>query len=66
MLPVKKKIIIISIIVLVVILFITLIIYFNTRIVVDNSSFTLKDDLTVNVYNNVKVKYFIKDIKDIW
>lgn len=63
MLPVKKKIIIISIIVLVVILFITLIIYFNTRIVVDNSSFTLKDDLTVNVYNNVKVKYFIKDIE---
>lgn len=57
----KKKIIIISIIVLV-ILVVSLIIYFNTRIVVDNSGFTLKDDLTVNVYSDVKVKDFIKDI----
>ena len=62
MLPVKKKIIIISVIVLVVILVISLIIYFNTRIVVDNSGFTLKDDLTINVYSDVKVKDFIKDI----
>ena len=62
MLPVKKKIIIISVIVLVVILVVSLIIYFNVRIVVDNSGFTLKDDLTVNVYSNVKVKDFIKDI----
>ena len=61
MLPVKKKIIIISIIVLI-ILVVSLIIYFNTRIVVDNSGFTLKDDLTVNVYSDVKVKDFIKDI----
>ena len=61
MLPVKKKIIIISIIVLG-ILVVSLIIYFNTRIVVDNSGFTLKDDLTVNVYSDVKVKDFIKDI----
>ena len=63
MLPVKKKIIIISaIVIVVVILIISLIIYFNVRIVVDNSGFTLKDDLTVNVYSNVKVKDFIKDI----
>ena len=62
MLPVKKKIIIISSIVIVAILIISLIIYFNVRIVVDNSGFTLKDDLTVNVYSNVKVKDFIKDI----
>lgn len=62
MLPVKKKIIIISTIVIVVILVISLIIYFNTRIVVDNSAFTLNDDLTVNVYSGVKVKDFIKDI----
>ena len=62
MLPVKKKIIIISAIVIVAILIISLIIYFNVRIVVDNSGFTLKDDLTVNVYSNVKVKDFIKDI----
>lgn len=62
MLPVKKKIIIISSIVIVAILIISLIIYFNVRIVVDNSGFTLKDDLTVNVYSDVKVKDFIKDI----
>ena len=62
MLPVKKKIIIISAIVIVAILIISLIIYFNVRIVVDNSGFTLKDDLTVNVYSNVKAKDFIKDI----
>ena len=58
----KKKIIIISSIVIVAILIISLIIYFNVRSVVDNSGFTLKDDLTVNVYSNVKVKDFIKDI----
>ena len=62
MLPVKKKVIIISSIVIVAILIISLIIYFNVRIVVDNSGFTLKDDLTVNVYSNVKVNDFIKDI----
>lgn len=62
MLPVKKKVIIISSIVIIAILIISLIVYFNVRIVVDNSSFTLKDDLTVNVYSDVKVKDFIKDI----
>ena len=58
----KNKVVIISAIVIVAILIISLIIYFNVRIVVDNSGFTLKDDLTVNVYSNVKVKDFIKDI----
>ena len=58
----NKKIIILSSIVIVAILIISLIIYFNVRIVVDNSGFTLKDDLTVNVYSNVKVNDFIKDI----
>ena len=62
MLPVKKKVVIISATVIVAILIISLIIYFNVRIVVDNSGFTLKDDLTVNVYSNVKVNDFIKDI----
>ena len=63
MLPVKKKIIIISaIVIVVVIVIISLIIYFNVRIVVDNSGFTLKDDLTVNVYSDVKVKDFIENI----
>ena len=58
----KKKVVIIFAAVIVVILIISLIIYFNVRIVVDNSGFTLKDDLTVNVYSDVKVKDFIKDI----
>ena len=58
----KKKIIIIVSIVIAVILIISLIIYFNNRVVLDNSGFTLKDDLTVNVYSDVKVKDFIKDI----
>lgn len=58
----NKKIIILSSIIIVAILIISLIIYFNVRIVVDNSGFTLKDDLTVNVYSDVKVKDFIKDI----
>ena len=58
----NKKIIILSSIIIVAILIVSLIIYFNMRIVVDNSGFTLKDDLTVNVYSNVKVKDFIKDI----
>ena len=62
MLPVNKKIIILFSIVIVAILIISLIVYFNVRIVVDNSGFTLKDDLTVNVYSDVKVKDFIKDI----
>ena len=58
----KKKVVIIFAAVIVVILIISLIIYFNVRIGVDNSGFTLKDDLTVNVYSNVKVKDFIEDI----
>ena len=58
----KKKIIIIVSIVIAFILIISLIIYFNNRVVLDNSGFTLKDDLIVNVYSDVKVKDFIKDI----
>ncbi len=58
----KNKVIIISSIFIFLIFIIVLIIYFNNRIVLDNSSFTLKDDLTVNVYSDVKVKDFIKDI----
>ena len=58
----KKKVVIIFAAVIVVILIISLIIYFNVRIGVDNSGFTLKDDLTVNVYSDVKVKDFIEDI----
>ena len=57
----KKRIIIVSIIMFV-ILIVALIIYFNTRIVVDNSAFTLNEDLTINVYNKVKVSDFIKEI----
>ena len=58
----KNKILIISAIFLIIILIIALIIYFNTRIVVDNSGFTLKDDLSVNVYSDVSVNDFIKNM----
>lgn len=58
----KKRVIIIILILIVVIFAISLIIYFNNRVVIDNSGFTLKDDLTINVYSDVKVKDFIKDI----
>ena len=58
----KNKILIIAAIFLIIILIIALIIYFNTRIVVDNSGFTLKDDLSVNVYSDVSVNDFIKNM----
>ena len=58
----KKKVIIEIIVFLIIALIIVFLIYLNVRIVDDNSGFTLKDDLTVNVYSDVKVKDFIKDI----
>lgn len=59
----KKKLIVIITVVVLVILVTTLIIYFNNRVVLDNSAFTLKDDLTVNVYSDIKVKDFIDNIE---
>ena len=57
----KKKVIIISLGVII-ILIISLIIYFNMRTIIDNSGFILKDNLTINIYSDVRVKDFIKDI----
>ena len=59
----KKKIGIIVGILIIIILVIALIIYFNNRIVLDNSGFTLNDDVSVNVYSEVRVSDFIKDIE---
>ena len=59
----KRKVGIIISILIIIIIVIGLIIYFNNRIVVDNSGFTLKDDLSVNVYSEVRVSDFIKDIE---
>lgn len=59
----KKKIIIGLIIVIVLISITFLVIYLNNRIVDDNSGFTLKDDLTAEVYSEVKPSDFINKIK---
>ena len=58
----KKKIIIGLIIVIVLISITVLVIYLNNRIVDDNSGFTLKDDLTAEVYSEVKPSDFINKI----
>ena len=58
----KKKIIIGLIIVIVLISITFLVIYLNNRIVDDNSGFTLKDDLTAEVYSEVKPSDFINKI----
>lgn len=47
----------------VIIILISLIIYLNNRIVDDNSGFTLKANLTAQVYSDVQVKDFIDDIE---
>lgn len=57
---IKKKAIIIL---LVLIGIISFIIYLNVRIIDDNSGFTLKDNLKVEVYSEVKVKDFLKKIE---
>ena len=59
----KRRVGIIIGVLIIIIIVIGFIIYFNNRIVVDNSGFTLKDDLTVNVYNEVRVSDFIKDME---
>ena len=58
----KKMMIIIGVCLLFIILFVSLIIYFNNRIILDNSGFILKDNLIVNVYSDVKVNDFIESI----
>ncbi len=57
----KKKLAILIAIILV--LLISIIIYLNTRIIEDNSGFTLKDVLNIEVYSDVQVKDFIDEIE---
>ena len=59
----KKKIIIFIILLLVIALITAFIIYLNVRIVDDNSGFTLKNDLTAEVYTKANIKDFIKTIE---
>lgn len=59
----KKKVIIGIIVFLIIALIIVFLIYLNVRIVDDNSGFTLKDDLTAEVYSDVKVKDYIDTIQ---
>ena len=59
----KKKIIIFIILLLVIALITAFIIYLNIRIIDDNSGFTLKDDLTAEVYTKANIKDFIKTIE---
>ncbi len=59
----KKKVIIEIIVFLIIALIIVFLIYLNVRIVDDNSGFTLKDDLTAEVYSDVKVKDYIDTIQ---
>ncbi len=54
---------IIFIIVIIIVISITLILYLNNRIVDDNSGFTLKNDLTAEVYTNIDVKDYIEKIE---
>lgn len=59
----KKKIIIFIILLLVIALITAFIIYLNVRIVDDNSGFTLKEDVTAEVYTKANIKDFIKTIE---
>ena len=59
----KKKIITFIILLLVIALITAFIIYLNVRIVDDNSGFTLKEDLTAEVYTKANIKDFIKTIE---
>lgn len=59
----KKKIIIFIILLLVIALITAFIIYLNVRIVDDNSGFTLKDDLTAEVYTKASIENYIDTIE---
>ena len=59
----KKKIIIFLILLLVIALITAFIIYLNVRIVDDNSGFTLKDDLTAEVYTKASIENYIDTIE---
>lgn len=59
----KKKIIIFIILLLIIALITAFIIYLNIRIVDDNSGFTLKDDMTAEVYTKANLKDYIDTIE---
>ena len=59
----KKKIIIFIILFLVIALITAFIIYLNVRIVDDNSGFTLKDDMTAEVYTKANLENYIDNIE---
>ncbi len=59
----KKKILIITACLLISIIIIPFIIYLNIRIVDDNSGFTLKNNLTAEVYTKTNIKDYIKTIE---
>lgn len=58
----KKK-LLIPMIIFTTLLIIALVLYQDSKITVDNTLFSLKENLTVNVYDNVKISSFIKNIK---
>lgn len=37
--------------------------YFDNKLKIDNSLFSLKEDLSIGVYEDIRASYFIKDIK---
>lgn len=59
----RKQALIIITVILFIALFMALIFYFNNRVVDDNSGFTLKDNLTVKVYDELRVSDFIDTIE---
>lgn len=58
----KKVLILVSLFVFLVLLSLLLYIYFDNKLKDDNSKFSLKDDLSIEVYEDVNVSHFIKDI----
>lgn len=58
----KKVLILVSLFVFLVLLSLLLYIYFDNKLKDDNSKFSLIDDLSIEVYEDVNVSHFIKDI----
>ena len=58
----KKVLILVSLFVFLVLLSLLLYIYFDNKLKDDNSKFSLIDDLSIEVYKEVNVSHFIKDI----
>ena len=58
----KKVLILVSLFVFLVLLSLLLYIYFDNKLKDDNSKFSLIDDLSIEVYEDVNVNHFIKDL----